>query len=878
MDSDESLLKILRSKSSGTVAIFERSDYHTCYEDDAFLIANEIFLSEVGLRRFQIGGREITYHNLNNAQYGRVVRDTLLMLHYRLEVYELSEGAWTLKAKGSLGCLGDFEELIGNSLELSELSTVMAVSITEEPGSDEYRVAAAFCNVQDLRMTVAEFNDAEHFSNLEKCLVSLMPRECIVLPSSSKTLTLSATATESKLNHLDTAFKRSNVAKVIGNKDYSESNLEELESKIQSFVQARCKGLNLSVAQIKCLYALVENLHLLGDADYNGQFSLIDYKSAGYMYLDMAAVKALELFSVAYDEDGGIAESSTLFERINKCRTQQGQRLLRDWMRRPLVDLRQISERLDVVEALQLDRSTADILYEDILRRVPDISALTRKLIHKKAGLQECYRLYQLVCLLKRLEAILCEFHERANHLAPSVNELFYEPIRLSNLQFEKYMALIESAVDIDFCDETGVYRIRPDIDEELNETNKRMKEIEKACRENLDKMSSRLSENVKLDSNSTIGFYFRCTLKAEKYLRQNGLRIVEASKGAGVKFTSKLLDELNAEYKDLQRFYDKAQAELVKTVVETCAGYLPAFNQLSENLALIDVLVSFGRLATNSSFTYVRPQLFDKGKRCLVLKGCRHPVLEALEGCIFIPNDVTLGEAVDDNTRFLLLTGANMGGKSTYLRSCALTVLLGQMGSFVPCSSAKFSIVDGIHTRIGSCDYQCKGISTFMAEMIDSASILEGATSNSLVIIDELGRGTSTYDGFGLAWAIADDILNRVRCFCIFATHFHEMATLQELYSELVRTICVATHVDENNQLTLLYRVVPGLAEHSFGLNIANMVGLPPAVVNVAGEMLKKLEKQEVEDSPEEKAFVNKLKHLSGEELRAALSSDFVI
>uniref|UniRef100_A0A0N5AJT6 DNA_MISMATCH_REPAIR_2 domain-containing protein n=1 Tax=Syphacia muris TaxID=451379 RepID=A0A0N5AJT6_9BILA len=872
MSSDESLLKVLASKSTGSVAIFAKGDYYCCYEDDAFLIANEIFLSEVGLRRFSIGNHEITYHNLNSAQYARVVRDVLLLLHYRVEVYELSENYWTLKAKGSLGCLGDFEEIVGNSLELSELSTVMAVSVSEEIGSSEYRVAAAFCNVQDLRMTVAEFSDSEHFSNLEKCLVSLIPRECIILPTSSKKLLSLSSGTGTKLNQLDTAFKRANVNKIVGENIMQDFEPEQLEKEVRQFIQSKYKDVHLSAKQVECLFTLIDTLQVRSDSNYNGQFTLINYKSAGYMYMDMAAVKALELFTVSYDEDGGIGETSTLYNRINKCRTQVGQRLLRSWMRRPLMDLRQISERLDVVEALKLNPSTLNVLYDDILRRVPDISSLVRKLVQKRAGLQECYRLYQLICLLKRLESVLSELHENAKDLAPSVNELLYEPVRLSNLQFEKYKALIESAVDVQYVEGAGSYRIRPDIDEQLNETAERMKSIEKKCEKALDKMSSKLSEAVKLDSNSSLGFYFRCTMKAEKYIRQNGLRIVEATKGTGVKFTSRLLDELNEEYKDLQRFYEKAQSELVKSVVETCSGYIPAFNQLSDNLARIDVLVSFSVLATNSSFVYERPILLDKDKHCILLKDCRHPVLESLEGCNFIPNDVVLGENDGDRTRFLILTGANMGGKSTYLRSCALTILLGQMGSFVPCSSAKFSIIDGIHTRIGSCDYQCKGVSTFMAEMIDSASILEGATKNSLVIIDELGRGTSTYDGFGLAWAIAEDILNRIQCFCIFATHFHEMFTLQELYPDLVRPICVATHLDENNQLTLLYRVVPGFAERSFGLNIASMVGIPESVIQTAEEMLKKLEKREVSETDGDKEFVKKLKSLHGEELRNAI------
>lgn len=877
---DKSLLKILQKKASGTVAIFERNDFFTCYEDDAFLVANEIFLSETGLRRVQIGLSEITYHNLNSGQYARVVRDVLLLLHYRLEVYTANEGSWQLKAKGSLGCLGDFEDMVGNSVELSELSTVMALVVTDETGCDGHRVSAAFCNAQDLRMTVAEFSDTEHFSNLEKCLTSLIPRDCIVLPSSSKSGQPSQgkERVEAKMNQLDTALKRANVTKVPFKDENFIDDVGHAYEEVNWLVQDKCKGVHVSDVQLRCLSVLIKHLQLSNDPVYEKRFQLVDYKSAGFMYLDMAAVRALELFTVSYDEDGGVGESSTLYELMNKCRTPQGQRLLRDWMRRPLFDMRRIKERLDVVEALQVDQSCRIVLHHDLMRRVPDVAALSRRLAQKKATLQDCYRLYQLICLLRKFEEVLGDLHAQCGSLAPAVNDLCYEPIRLASLQFEKFAALIETTVDVRYFEETGTCRIKPEIDDQLLETAERMKEIEADCKKALSKISGKLPESVKLDSNSQLGFFFRVTLKAEKSLRQLGLKVIDTSKGSGVRFTSVTLDALNGEFLELQRAYDAAQSELARMVVETCAGYLPALSQLSETLAVIDVLTAFSVLASDATCKYTRPELLEKGTRVLSLKGCRHPVLEVAEGCTFIPNDVVMGDG--DETRFLLLTGANMGGKSTYLRSCAITVLMGQMGCFVPCDSARFSLVDGIHTRIGSCDYQCKGVSTFMAEMIDSASILEAATSNSLVIIDELGRGTSTYDGFGLAWAIADDILTRIRCFCVFATHFHEMTSLSDLHPKALKNICVATHIDEADRLTLLYRVVPGVAERSFGLNIAKIVGLPPEIVETASKMLSKLERTTVVEKEPEEALqlIERLKRLQGEELRAAILAEIPV
>ncbi|VDM26948.1 unnamed protein product [Toxocara canis] len=368
----------------------------------------------------------------------------------------------------------------------------------------------------------------------------MVPRECIILPSASKSFE-DASREEKRMNNLETALKRADIT-------FSEfKNLNAINTEIvDGLLSAKCKGMHISEQQLKCLAALAQHLRITDDVTlYEGRFQLVDYKSAGFMYLDMAAVRALELFSLSYDEG--------------------------DWMRRPLFDLRRINERLDVVEALCEMSSCRDKLFEDLLRRVPDVASLSRKLLQKKASLQHCYRLYQLVCLLKRFEEVFSEIHASSDSFAPSVNELCLEPVRLAVLQFDKFAALIESTVDVEYFEETGTYRIRPIIDDKLLETSERMKDIEKQCQKELAKVSENAAEYVKLDSNSQYGFFFRVTLKAEKSIRQAGLKILETTKGSGVRFTSKALETLNVEYKELEGRYDAAQSELVKMVVETC-------------------------------------------------------------------------------------------------------------------------------------------------------------------------------------------------------------------------------------------------------------------------------------------------------------------
>ena len=473
---------------------------------------------------------------------------------------------------------------------------------------------------------------------------------------------------------------------------------------------------------------------------------------------------------------------------------------------------------------------------------------------------------------LPKLLQMLNSHDPASDDEAALVKRKFAAPLRRVHGDFEQYLRLVESAVDLDAARRLE-YIVLPSVEASLGS----LAEQKEDCRARIDELyeetrrALRLDEKtLKLEGDKAGRLAYRVTRQVEKQIRDMSAYRKMASLGTkkdGVIFRDKALERVAEEYYTLCADYAEAQKAIVEKVVRIAATFTPVISDAQELIAELDVLLCFAAVALGAPEPYVRPKLVapEDGAQRIVFEGLRHPCVERMEGVSFIKNGISL---VGGESTLQVVTGPNMGGKSTYIRSVGVAVLLAQIGSFVPADAAEISVCDSILARVGAGDVQARGISTFMAEMLESATILKCATPQSLVIIDELGRGTSTYDGFGLAWAISEHLAKNVGCATLFATHFQELTALAN-EQPAVTNRHVSAHLDGSG-ITMLYQVEDGPSDRSFGVAVAEAADFPPAVVGAAKRRLAELEEIQEDDDAGTPAAAKKARGGGEAEARA--------
>ena len=584
-------------------------------------------------------------------------------------------------------------------------------------------------------------------------------------------------------------------------------------------------GLNDFPAGVIAAGAALNYLYELQKCDLSNINNLKTYKITDYMMLDASSRRNLELTETILDKQ----KRGSLLWVLDKTKTAMGARYLRSCVEQPLTDKTKIIGRLNAVEALK-DNMVAREELREYLNPVYDLERLMGKIHYGSANPRDLLAFRQSLKMLPFIKELLCEFKD--------------EEIALINDDFdslEDIYSLIDSSIDEDaplLLREGGI--IKSGYNETVDELRSAKTDGKKwlASLEEKEKEKTGI-KNLRIKYNKVFGYYFEVTnsfknLVPDYYIRKQTLVNAERFTTAELKEMEDTI--LNAEDKLFSLEYD-----LFCSIRSSIKNHSERVLKCAHAIARLDAFSSLAYVAEHEH--YVKPKINEKG--IIKIEDGRHPVVEKMMNRdLFIANDTLLDNS---SNRISIITGPNMAGKSTYMRQVALIVLMAQIGSFVPASYADIGIVDRIFTRVGASDDLSSGRSTFMVEMTEVANILRNATSKSLLILDEIGRGTATYDGLSIAWAVIEYIANTklLGAKTLFATHYHELTELEGKLNS-VNNYCIAVK-EQGDSIVFLRKIVKGGADKSYGIAVAKLAGLPGSVIDRANELVAELMESDI-------------------------------
>jgi DNA mismatch repair protein MutS len=794
------------------LVFFRMGDFYELFYEDALVASRALDLTLTSRSKDASGTAVPMCGVPHHAADGYIAR--LVKKGYRIAICEQVEDP--KKAKGvvkrevvrvvSPGTLADT-----TYLDAREPSFLLAIAPTSDPHHRATEYGVALLDLSTGEFDVADYRGPEGLQALRDEIAVLRPREIVVangydvntaIPEVAR---LNLPVTEVDGWHFDLESARQTL-------------IDQLRvSSLDGF------GLERRQSAIAAAGALVRYLRDSQKAELAHVRTIRVKHAADTLLIDPTTLEHLEVV----ESTEGTRDGSLLHE-IDRTITPMGGRLLRAWLLRPLVVLERIRDRLDAVEAFAV-HATDRAKLREVFKGIQDLERLMSRIALSTAGPRDLSALRASLACVPRVTFLLDGLE------APLVRSLRGELDELADVRTWIETAIADEAPAL--ARDGGF--VRDGVDPELDD----LRRISRSGRQVIAEMEAQERTrtgigSLKVRFNRVFGYYIEVS-KSNLHAVPPDYHRKQTIAG-GERFITPALKEyeekvLGADERILER--ELAMFEALRARV---AAEAPRVLDTARALAGLDVLAALAETATVANYT--KPHVSDDDEIAAI--DVRHPVVERLAGGAFVPNDVRLDCAL---AQLVIITGPNMGGKSTYLRQVALLCLLAQTGSFVPARDAKVGIVDRLFARVGASDNIARGQSTFMVEMQETAQILNGATSRSLVVLDEIGRGTATFDGLSIAWAVAEYLAKQgpSRPRTLFATHYHELTDLADAVPGVVNMHVAAR--EWKDDIVFLHKILPGRSDRSYGIQVARLAGLPPPVISRARDILHALEQDEL-------------------------------
>lgn len=819
----------IKEKNKDSILFFRLGDFYEMFFDDAKLASRELDLTLTGR---DCGQKErapmcgVPFHSCESY----IAR--LVQKGYKVAICEQTEDP--AKAKGLVK--RDIIRVItpGTVIESGMLDEGKNNFISSAFMANK-KIGLSFCDISTGELFITEISGEDLQDQLQDQLISYNPREILIGGEIVNFKTLPNFIKE----------KLSASVEMLTDDEFGYSIC--LDAMKNQFKENDVNSIKDKKEMVSSVGALLSYLKVTQITGYERINTFEVYNENQYMNLDYNTRRNLELTRTMMNKE----KKGSLIWLLDKTKTAMGKRLLRYWLEHPLLNIGTILNRQSAIADL-VDDTVQRLEITESLIGIFDIERLMTKIVYGNANARELRSLCGAFENLPQIKNLISKFDSSLmRKLTEDIDPL------------EDIHQLIDTAIEEEppFSVREGGL-IKEGYNEELDEVRSDMNNSTSLLAQiELEQKEKTGIPKLKVGYNRVFGYYIEVTNSykdkvPEEYIRKQTLTNCE-------RYITQELKDLEGRIlgaKDRSFGMEYAIFDEIRKVV---ANNLDRIEKTAKAIATLDVLTSLANVASDNNYT--RPEVNQSSK--IILKDSRHPVVEALlSGAPFVPNDVTLD---NDSNRVAIITGPNMAGKSTYMRQVALIVLMAQMGSFVPASYAEIGVVDSIFTRVGASDDLASGQSTFMVEMNEVANIVKKATKNSLLILDEIGRGTSTYDGMSIARAVLEFVADKKKlgAKALFATHYHELTVMENLLDGVKNyNIAVKKRGDD---ITFLRRIIPGGADDSYGIEVAKLAGLPDWIIKRAKEILKELTSGKTDDK---ETFANISPHNNEDDMQLNL------